>query len=68
MGAALWALLAASSTRIASRLAPLAAPASARSWCRVGGEEVEMLGDGHDEERIVERVATLDIGKAELVC
>lgn len=30
--------------------------------------EVEMLEETQDEQEIIERVAALDIGKAELVC
>lgn len=35
-------------------------------WC--GGEEEPVLQETEDTEQIIERVAALDVGKAELVC
>jgi transposase len=47
----------------------LAVPAGSRLLCRVDCEEVgKVLEETQDREEIIERVAALDIGKAELTC
>jgi hypothetical protein len=47
----------------------LAVPAGSRLLCSVNCEEVgRVLEETQDREEIIERVAALDIGKAELVC
>jgi hypothetical protein len=37
-------------------------------WSQTDWEEAEVLEEAHDSEELIERVAALDIGKAELVC
>jgi transposase len=49
------------------RICPLA-PAGSRGGNRAGGKEDDVLEDVEDSELVIERIAALDIGKAELTC
>src|SRR3954453_21096627 len=62
-GAVLWAVACASSTRISFAVSP-AAPTGDRPWDG-SPVEVEVMQVEIDEPEIVERVAALDVGKAE---
>src|SRR3954452_5653063 len=64
-GAVLWAVACASSTRISFAVSP-AAPAGGR--LHTSTEEARVMRVETDEGEIIERVAALDVGKAEVVC
>src|SRR3954463_12061484 len=64
-GAVLWAVACASSTRISFAVSP-AAPAGGR--LHTSTEEARVMRVEIDEGEIIERVAALDVGKAEVVC
>src|SRR4051794_41939335 len=64
-GAVLWAVACASSTRISFAVSP-AAPAGGR--LHTSTEEARVMRVDIDEGEIIERVAALDVGKAEAVC
>ena len=66
VGTALWALPVASSARISFAYAR-AVPAGDRRFAEWRGRP-RMLEEARDDEQIIERVAALDIGKAEVVC
>src|SRR3954462_655973 len=61
-GAVLWAVACASSTRIR-----FAVPCSSYGW-PPRGEEARVMQVESDEPELIERVAALDVGKAEVVC
>src|SRR5215210_1824522 len=61
-GAVLWAVACASSTRIR-----FAVPCSSYGW-PPRGEEARGMQVESDEPELIERVAALDVGKAEVVC
>jgi hypothetical protein len=67
-GAASWALhccLLSTRTRFA---VSLAAPTGGRLYVVTRSKEVAEMEVEHDEQEIIQRVAALDIGKAEVVC
>src|SRR3954454_7656730 len=64
-GAVLWAVACASSTRISFAVSP-AAPTGGR--LHTSTEEARVMQVETDEGEIIERVAALDVGKAEVVC
>src|SRR4051794_20588167 len=61
-GAVLWAVACASSTRIR-----FVVPCSSYGW-PPRGEEARVMQVESDEPELIERVAALDVGKAEVVC
>src|SRR3954451_21739874 len=65
-GAVLWAVSCASSTRIR-----FAVPCSSHGWpprFRLRSAEARAMQVETDESEVIERVAALDVGKAEVVC
>src|SRR5918994_4417408 len=66
LGAAPGPFTVASSTRIRSACRP-AAPAG-NHLSVVGAQEAGVLEETHDNDQIIQRVAALDVGKAELTC
>jgi transposase len=57
-----------SSTRTSFRSFPLVAPAGGRVVESRSREVEQMLEETQEREEIIERIAALDVGKAELVC